>query len=130
MKLLTILLILVILTGCSNQLGKELSEAQKIDAELQTIETAQNLQLSSTNYYKHIPSFKKDGYEYEAQGYVMPDGSVGYCKYIRKIDGEDIYEKTICEGELAKDRDKDWTLRPDMYLDKDNNIQIEIDYGL
>ena len=104
----------------------ELTEVQKIDVEIDKIDLLQASELDKTKKYKYIPEYEKDGYQYETHEYKMPDGSVGYCKYINKTDGKDIYSKTICNGKLAESRNHDWILREDMFINKDGKMQIDI----
>ena len=129
MKKSILILILFILTGCSKQLGANLPllEAQKIDTELKSVDTIETNSLSTKGKYKFIPKYTKDNYEFEIHEYVMPDGSKGYTKFIRKIENGKVYEKNITSGKLGKYRSHDWMLRPDMYANKNGKIQINSD---
>ena len=84
MKKIITTILLLMLAGCSfnnnnKELGAELTLAEKIEDEVDSIEAVQSGELASTSKYKKVDSYTKDGITYSVPvEYKTPSGEVGY----------------------------------------------------
>ena len=96
-KIITILL-LFILTACTQNVGGKKIEISEIDK----IKERQSIK------HKHISAYKVNGVEYIVSPYELPDGSLGYKIIMTKEDESGVYRKIDIIGNM-ENRFPNWT---------------------